>query len=446
MRGALLAWAALAGVLPLGGADAATNGAQPEAPNSAVQCESAEGLAAAGALTEARALYAKQLESHPGLACAVAGIRATDKALQASKTSASEEEARMLCARAKADLAAHRDDDAVTAFKAALEKDPTEESCGAQGLLAESPHWLSRTAKNVENAFPSVLLWLGLVLLTVLLVLMTGHLKWIGPKFRGAWGIRSILRGRLSFADCDDSALALDMKVGKAFNAAMRERLQRFRTEALDPDQDAYGLDFGTGDEALAELVSGGGQLGSAVSKLGDASEHTKLIAALIGVLIAILPIKRLSVSAVAGPTHEDSQAGASKFFPVAKLFLERDSKLVAAFPLQGRALKATPKAGDYLGLSDAAAVWVQYEVARELSDSKLPLPDAESYALVREGLTYHDAGDDAQAEDAFEAALQRDRRNWAAHVNLAMTKARASQDYREAIEILRLALSEMQR
>ncbi len=276
-------------------------------------CAPADGLAASGALSDARSLYVKELEAHADLTCASAGIQSTDIAIKMGKATDSAEEAEALCTRARTDKAAHRQSDAIASFKAALEKDPKSTSCGAQGLRGESPGWFSRVVDDVETALPSVLAGIGLAVLGILLFLMLGHVKWFGSKFKRLWIIRAVLRGRLSFSDCDDSALAADAKIGKAFSAALRERLQHFRSEALDSQESTYGLDFGTGDEMLADIVSGDGQLGSAVAKLGEASDHTKLIAAVIGGLIAILPIRRLALSGVLGPAAEEVQADGTK-------------------------------------------------------------------------------------------------------------------------------------
>jgi tetratricopeptide (TPR) repeat protein len=389
-------------------------------------------------------LYIKELEVHPSSACAAMGIGAVNARLKQSRKSSSEEEAQMLCSRASTYRGAHRSSDAVDSYKAALEKNPTKGSCGALGLREMGAGWLSRTSEAVANALPSVLIGLGLLLLVSLLVLMTGYIKWIGGRFKGIWGIRYILRGRLSLADCDDSALNGEMKIGKALTAGIRERLQRFREEALDPNGMAYELDFGTGSEDLADIVSDSGQLSSALAKLGEASEHTKVIAAVVGGLIAALPIKRLAVSGVLEPAVATEQTVGRRYSTAAKLFIERGSKLVAASSLTGRILETHPAASDYVELSGPASVWVQYEVARELSDTEVPYAAAESYALVREGLDYHYAEHYDQAEDAFESALQLDPRNWAAHLNLAMTKARSVQKYAQARVILSRALAEI--
>jgi tetratricopeptide (TPR) repeat protein len=436
----VLSWAVLASLAAVFANGAWAAGAK----DAADPCAAPDVLAAAGESATARALYIKKLEAQPRLACAATGLGAIDARAKQSQTTSSKEEARALCGRASVHRKAHRRSDAIDSYKAALEKEPTADSCGSVGLREMSAGWLSRTSESVANALPSILIGLGLLLLAGLLVLMTGYIKWVGGLFRRIWGIRYILRGRLSLADCDDSALGGEMKVGKALTAAIRERLQRFREEAVDPNGIAYDLDFGTGSEDLADIVSDSGQLSSALAKLGEASEHTKLIAAVVGGVIAALPIKRLAVSGVLGPAVVTAQAANPRFSAAANLFIERGSKLVAALSLNGRVLEAQPAASDYVELCGPAAVWVQYEVARELSDTEVQYPAADSYALVREGLDYHYAGHDDQAEEAFENALQLDRRNWTAHVNLALTKARGALNYTQAVSILRRALTEM--
>jgi tetratricopeptide (TPR) repeat protein len=409
-------------------------------------CAAPESLARLGESTQAHALYLKALEAQPSSACAAAGIRDVNKQLRQDKLASSSEEAQAICDRASAYRHAHRDADAVDAYKAALEKEPAKKGCAAQGLNATSPKWSSRAVEWIGNALPAILVGLGVILLIGLLLLMAGYVKAIGQLFNLIPGVRYIMRGRLSLADCDDSGLGAELKVGKVVTAGIRERLQSFRDEATDPSGIGYMLDFATGDEALADIVSDSDQASSALDKLGEASEHTKAIAAIIGALIAALPIKRLAIAGVLEPAATSEQATGERFSPAAKLFMERGAKLVAATSLTGRVLAQEPAAGDYVQLAGPAAVWVQYEVSRELSGIELQPGAADSYALVREGLDYHLAARYGEAEEAFERALDRYPRNWAAYVNLAMTKARGTADYVEASLILREALEVMKR
>ena len=72
------------------------------------------------------------------------------------------------------------------------------------------------------------------------------------------------------------------------------------------------------------------------------------------------------------------------------------------------------------------------------------PRRDPESYALIREGLTAHFDQDETTAREFFEEALARQKSNWSAYVNLALTEARLAQDFDGAILILDDALLEM--
>jgi tetratricopeptide (TPR) repeat protein len=415
-----------------------------DAPARSVQerCASAKALAENSATVRAKAIYTEIIESQPDAACAISGLQSADKLIKRDAATENTEAAEKLCTRAESYRGAHRDDDAVGSFKAALEKEPASESCGAAGLRSMEASTLSRSLDSVKEALPSALVFLGLLVLAGVLVLLLGYIPWVKRRP----GFRYFLRGRLSLADCDDSALDEKTKVGKAFTAGIRSTLQRFRSEALDEERVGYLLDFGTGREELADVVSSDSQLSSALEKLGEASDHTKLVAAAIGFVTAVLPISRLAFSGVLGPSSLGGQAGQAHG-AMARLFLERSSKLTAAVALGGR-VQTTPEGGDYMALSNAAAVWVQYEVARELSGSDVEFRNgqAESYALVREGLDLHYAGQDHEAEEAFERALQIDRKNWAAHVNLAITKVRHAGSYRQAIQTLERALDEMRR
>jgi len=183
--------------------------------------------------------------------------------------------------------------------------------------------------------------------------------------------------------------------------------------------------------------VSGDGGLESSLDKLGQVGGHSKVVAALIGFVVSILPIKRMSVAGVIEPASGPSAS--------ATLSIQTGQQLSGAVTIPGPTLGHDPVAGDYLALAGPAAVWVQYEVARALADSDLPLERAESYALVREGLDNYDAGDAPAAVEAFTHAIALDSKNWAARVNLAITLARLANNFDTAEEILAQSLEDFE-
>jgi hypothetical protein len=193
--------------------------------------------------------------------------------------------------------------------------------------------------------------------------------------------------------------------------ARIREQLQRFRHEALEEDAEGDSLDTGGSDQPLVDIVAGDDQLKSTIAKLGEVSEHTKIVAAVIDAVITALPIKRLSLAGVLEPAQEK--------VPAATLVLTEGPRLAGTVALDTPALPADPTSADYLRLCDSAAVWVQYEVARQLRGGAVDRDEADSYALVRAGLDLLRANRVPEAIDALTRAIAAQPNNWSAHVNL---------------------------
>jgi tetratricopeptide (TPR) repeat protein len=371
-------------------------------------CAPAKELGDLGATTEARRAYAALLLSHPGLECAVTGLTAITKPTPADPVA----EAQVLCARGDVYRDRGLDADAKKAYDEALAKN-VDASCASDGL---KPSGWSRAADWVEHAAPTALLLAGGLLVVVLFALMLAYLPPVGWLYRRLGLNRSLLRPRLALADLDDACLG-DDKVGAAMTGRIRERLQRFREEALADAAEGYPLDRGTSDQPLADIVAGDGQLKSALKGLGDASDHTKVVTAIIDFAITALPVTRLAVSGVLEPGREK--------VPAATLMLTEGPRLAATVALDAPASRVDLTSGDYMRLCDAAAVWVQYEVARQLRGGEIERDDAESYALVRVGLDFLATGEYDLAITAFDQAIAIQPTNWSAHVNLFATLTR---------------------
>jgi tetratricopeptide (TPR) repeat protein len=343
-------------------------------------------------------------------------------------------EVQRLCAQGKAERRLHRTDDARKAFEAALEKNPNAR-CAQHGIDSTRPFWLTRTLNAAPDVITEVAVALGILLAIGFLVLLFGYIPRVYRRLVRFPIAGRVLSPRLSLGPLDDGALG-DSKIGAAFAAQIKERLQRYREEALRADAPDYDLDFDTARDEFADLVSDSGALSKSLEKARDVSDHTKVVGALVDLLHAALPIPRLTVTGVCDPP---ARAGAA-----ATLSLENNAKLKAAVRLTGPPLTTDPTGADYLRLAQPSAVWVQYEVARVLGGRKLPPNAAESYALVREGLDRQLDGLIDAAQKAYEQALQLNPRNWAALVNLAVLEARRQGDYAHSTTILAEALDEM--
>jgi tetratricopeptide (TPR) repeat protein len=456
----------LATLLTIALSHPASAAAQQTAPD---PCAAADALRKAGEVEQARKKYVSLLSRNPTTSCAIEGLEAInapapkppscepgDEKMEAgdlegariayealgqdSKCGAAGltavKEIQRLCDEGKAYESLHRDDDALSAFESALAKNPKAE-CARAGVEEATPGEFSRDLTLVSDAIPEALVILGILLVLLFLVLLLGYwepTRHIPARLPIAG---RILSPRLTLEPLNDEALG-DNRVGLAIVTRIKERLQRFRQEALGTEVADYDLDLGSADEEFAEMVSSDAGLENALGKVRDLSQHTMVVAALVDLLYAMLPIRRLKISGVLDPPAPSGAA--------ATLGLESGARLCAAVKLTGPQLGADPTPSDYLRLADPAAVWTQYAVARALGGKHVDPDAAESYALVREGLDRHIEGNEPLARIAYEQALALNPRNWAALVNLAVTEARLAKDYVLAIDILTDALAEMER
>jgi tetratricopeptide (TPR) repeat protein len=383
-------------------------------------CKDADALFDSGKLSQARAAY---VDVGVGTKCVdqgLAEIRAVER----------------LCAEGEAHFEDGRNEDALEAFKTALEKNP-KTSCALEGTDKADPGLVESGFTWIENQAPNALTTLAVILTALFLTLLLAYIPGVDTVIARIPGVGKILSPRLTLGPLDDEALPDESKVGGPMAARIKERLQRFNEEALRDGTPDYDLDFGNPGEQFATLVSGSSQLQNALEKARDVSEHTKVLGAIVDLIYALLPIRRLSVSGVIDPA-DGTQASAT-------LSLEHNSRLEAAALVVGADLGRQPNSTDFLRLTQPAAVWVQYEVARALSRHRKVEPNAaESFALLREGIERHLAGDEEGARSAYEEALALYPLNWAARVNLALTEARLSNDYERATEILTEARDEM--
>jgi tetratricopeptide (TPR) repeat protein len=433
-------------------------------------CAVADALLAAGEKQHARTEYIRLLRRDPSLACAKTGLKTINAAQPAppkpkapcaeaeiafdqgdldraaSKyravgldTKCAEQglaavrEVKRLCVQGRKDLALGRRDDAEKAFESALEKNPNA-NCASTGLQNSRRHWVVRTIAWTTAAVPNVLIALGLLAALIFLGLMLGYVRRLYPYVLRIPIAGRIVNPRVSLSPLDDKATKLD--VGPALAARIKERLQRFKEEALRGGEPDYELDVGTPGDDFTDLVSESVGLENALKRVRELSDQTKIVGAVLDLLYAALPIRRLTVTGVLEPP---ARSGV-----VATLSLDSNGRVAAASSFAGPPLKRNPTAEDFLGLAQTCAVWMQYEVARELTRRKIEPDEAESYALVREGLDRQLAGQDAAARSAYEAALALNPRNWPAFVNLTVLEARLAKDFQRSVQIGEEAWEEM--
>jgi tetratricopeptide (TPR) repeat protein len=400
-------------------------------------CTAADALRASGETASARKDYVALLRQDPALQCAKHGLTFINQAAPDNSGA----EAQDLCDRGKAYLDLERDADALTAYKAALNKDP-ELPCATGGVETAGPSAARRAVDMFTEFVPDYLVALGLLIALALgaffVLLFSGH---IPPVF--GWLVQRRLTGQILSPRLKLEALGdgTAKSVAPTIDARIKERIASARDEANRADALHFELDFGTPREGFAVLVGGDSGLKSALEKASESADQTKFVGALVSLIYAILPIRRLTVAGVIEPEAGECAA--------ATLSLDRDGTLISSQTLTAPARPDATQleVSDYLKLAEPAAVWVQYEVARAIEGGKaLGARDAESYVYVRAGLDRQFAGEARQARRLFQSATTLMETNWAARLNLAMSEARVAQHYDRAVEILSASFEEIKR
>ncbi len=431
-----LAAVILALSIPLGGAATAgsdgesTVGPDTQIAVAAAPCALPQALAKAKEDKAARKAYVKELAADPDSKCALDGLK-TLNAAPADPAAGN-------CKIGDAFLDVHREDDAIAAYKKGLEADPGAD-CASEGLDEAGPGWFKRKADWVLDAIPTFLVWVGLFLLTGLLILLIGYWPAAKRKMQSARLVgplvSSLLSPRLTFETIADDCVS--GKPGPPIVARIKALLAKMREEAVAKVPLEYDLDFGTPGEEFADLVSADKGLKSSLDNASDISEQTKLVAALLGLVYSLLPIQRFEISGCLEPP-EGSVASAS-------LLLEEDTQLRAGTTVKRTIKSGTPGAAEYMTLVEPAAVWIQFEVARAIEGKGPDARAAESWALLDEGLRLYRLGEPTDAREAYERALLADSRNWAVYVSLAVAEARSEQNFEAAMKRTLEALKKME-
>lgn len=412
----------------LAGIKATMSGSPPAAAIPATSCALPKALDYAGETVEARKAYVKVLESDPSASCAREGLK---KLNEPAPKSASQD-----CERGQTYQALHRGEGAQKAFEKALEADP-KAPCAKKGLEEIGPSDLTRAVNWIVDAIIDVAIGLGIVLLAGFLLLMIGWVPLLNRPIRHLPGLGRLIGPRLSIGAFEDEASG--MKPGAALTAATKESVRELREETTADDLTAYDLDWPAPQEEFADFVAEDGVLKNALEKASDISDQAKIVAALLSLAYAILPIKRLSLSGAVAPTHDGVSVA---------LGLENSGRLEAAVTLTSILGEGEdPAVADYVQLAKPAAVWTQFGVGSILSRTPIAPDDAESFGLLRLGLdALAPPQDKVAARTYFREAVRLNRRNWAAYVGLASIPDDDEVAYETVIDALLLGLDELAR
>lgn len=325
------------------------------------------------------------------------------------------------------------------AYVEVLKQNPASE-CAQEGLENAGPSAVTSSAEEITGSIPTVAVFIGLLLLLYYAILLCCRWDWLKRRLTKLGGlgrhVKHILRPRLTFTDFADGAV--EGGPGAPLTARVKERLSRMRDEALSKDTPEYDLDFGTPREDFADQVSDSKTLQTALDSAGEVSDQTKLVAALIKIVSAALPIRRFSVSGSLDPP--------AKTGPSLTLMLSEEGRSESSTRLQGPASEEEPTAKSYMALTDPAAVWIQYEIVSSLGGKDWDPAKAESQAVLREGLDLYLQENLPAARKAFERAIVLDHTNWGAYVSLAVAEARAGGNYAKSVERILKGIESMRK
>jgi tetratricopeptide (TPR) repeat protein len=432
-------------------------------------CSQAAALLAAGETTEARVSYLSVLKRNPASQCASAGLRRLHVAVLSECTLADQQfeaghlaEARKLydhlgvsskcgatgaarartvlrrCAQGDAERDLDRSTEARKAYTSALASAPRA-PCAVNGLrvLPDHNRFVS-TVSAVVVALPIVAELVGLMALLVLLLLLLAYLSPVRKLYMRTPWLSSWIGPRLGFDGFDDSALGDGEKWGKPLQARVQQELQALQERVVREQQPGYSLDGGSPLEEVVDIVSAKGGLKAALDNASQINEQTKILAAILDLLYAVLPIRRFNISGVIEPMVQNHAP--------ATVSLESNGHLSAATRLSQPVVNGAAKYEDYEALAGAAAVWIQFELARALRDGTFSANEAESFAFVRQAVevTHRVEPDYAQARVLYQRAIEVDPDNWLARVNLAAMEAMLGR-HKAALAVTVSAIADIQ-
>lgn len=405
----------LAGALAAAGVPTLAGAAEPAGDDPL--CATADSLARKGEPTAAQAEY-RRLRPRP--ACATAGLRATDEAL--------DRDAR-LCAEGAALDAAKRNDDADGRYVEAL-KSNVDSKCAAAGLAPK------KESTGVAGVIDDVGSFLGGAPSwpPVLIGIAAG----LGVVFLVGYSLLRAFKSSLVVKGFAHDAVGSDQKVGAGVAALVEQKLgETARRERRTADDD-YHLDAVVAD---VELLAQQSDLSQAVGRMGDLPQ-LQVLTALLNLIDNLVRSNRLEAGGELLPPGEDGH-GITVALYVRGGVRARGAlweNKVADWTVEERSDGdgATGGAAPYYRLGGPAASWVQYEAARALDANVDRITTkAESFALSTAGLEFHRDGKLLEAAEAYRRALHSDPGNVAALVNLSSILGPQPDSYVTSIPLL---------
>ncbi len=387
-------------------ATAATPAASPPSANTEVKvpCAQADALKNLGRTAAAQKAYEKELEENPSAPCAKSGLAALGGGAE--------------CATAEALQGGGDDAEAKKAYIEALKAMPASD-CGAEGVEETTDPTIWEDFETVSSDAVAAI-GFGVLVVAALATafLFFAHTLGRVPPFESRWPMACIRRRTVSLEPLDDTGLK-DQKLGIGVTALIREQ--------VEPSVAGNALKVVSGTATTEETWI------DRVSEIGD---QGKIAAAVIGLLVSLLPRQHVKVTGQIQPAAEPTGPGIGL-----ELHRKRESKGSAVFWASQFLLPSGEDIGTVRRLTAPAAAWVSHKVTEETGGKPIGSADPTSWALFRAAVERQEEGDSEPARLLYLEALAYDPENYGALVNLGLLEAAAG-EYGTAIELLENALA----
>ena len=373
-----------------------------------VPCAQADALKNLGRTAAAQKSYEKELEENPSAPCAKSGLAALGGGAE--------------CATAEALLGGGDDAEAKKAYIETLKAVPASD-CGAEGVEETTDPTIWEDLETVSSDAVAAIGFGVLVIaaLAAAFLIFANTLGRLRP-FKSRWPMAGIRRPTVSVEPLDDTGLK-DQKLGIGVTALIRERVEP-----------------GVGGDAL-KVVSGTTTTEETwIDRVSEIGDQGKIAAAVIGLLVSLLPRLHVKVTGQIQPAAEPTGPGIGL-----ELYRKHESKGSATFWASQFLLPSGEDVWTVRQLTVPAAAWVSHKVTEETGGKTMGSADPTSWALFRAAVERQEEGDSEPAARLYLEALAYDPENYGALVNLGLLEAAAGR-YETAIELLENALAILDR
>lgn len=307
------------------------------------------------------------------------------------------------CAYADALLGGGEASEAEKAYIEVLKVKPSSE-CAAKGLSeASDPSvWdeLGTVSSDAMTALGVLALAIGaIVAIALVLINLLARLPW----FKSHWPISRIRRPTVSVESFGDTGLK-DQKLGVGVAALVRERVEA-----------------GSVGSSL-KVISGAATTEETwIDRVSEIGEQGKVAAAVIGLLVSLLPRQNVKVSGELQPSAEPAGSGVS-----VGLYRKLQSTGSTSFWAAQFRLPIGEDVGTAQRLAVPVAAWVSHMVTTQTEGTAIGSSDSTSWAFFKAGVERQGEGDGDAAEKLYLEALAHDPWNYGALRNLAGLEAAA--------------------